>query len=75
MTDEIVYTCKNYRPNEHSLQMPGACIPHPGQIIADLYDPNGVFYRSAVVADVGASGLRCAKAYCKTQNDRVAAQA
>lgn len=64
--------CKNYRPNEQSIQMPGACFPHQGQIIADLYDEDtGKFVRSAVVADVGARGLHAAKDYCDRANQKV----
>lgn len=61
--------CKNHRPNIHSVQMPGACPAHQGQIIADLHDPDtGEFIRAAVVADVGASGLEAAKRYCEAAN-------
>lgn len=65
-----MYICRNYRPNEHSIPMPGACRPHPGQVIADLYDEGG-FYRSAVVADVGTrhDSLAAAKQYCHKAND------
>lgn len=62
------YKCKNYRPNNPPRQLPGACLPHVGQVIADLYDKNGEFHRSAVVADVGASGLTAAQRYCDEQN-------
>ncbi len=38
------------------------------QIIADLYDQDGKFYRSAVVADVGSAGLGAAQRYCNERN-------
>ena len=60
--------CRNWRPNVNSITLPGACPGHPGQIIADLHDPNsGVFIRSAVCADVGRRG--CAQKYCDEMNN------
>jgi hypothetical protein len=62
--------CKNYRPNKNSVQLPGACFPHQGQVIADLYDENGNFERSAVVADCGRGGLIAAQQYCDKANKK-----
>jgi hypothetical protein len=64
-------TCKNYRANEDSIQMPGACHPHQGQVIADLYNEDGSFDRSAVVADVGACGVVAARQYAKKMNELI----
>lgn len=62
-------TCKNYRPNKHSVTLPGSCLGHQGQVIADLYDSQtGEFLGSAIVADVGASGLGAAQRYCDEAN-------
>lgn len=75
MSEQLPYTCKNFRPNRDSLQMPGACPPHQGQVIADLYYPNGTFYRSAVVADVGRQqGLAGAQAFCDRQTSSATAE-
>lgn len=49
--------------------MPGACAPTQGQCIADLYDENGQFYRSAVCAD--AHDHESAKLYCLLRNRSV----
>ena len=61
-------TCKNYRANETSATLPGACLGHQGQVIADLYREDGTFDRSAVVADVGACGVSAARAYAQRMN-------
>jgi hypothetical protein len=37
-------------------------------VIADLYNADGVFIRSAVVADVGRDGIDAARRYCDRQN-------
>lgn len=63
-----MYKCKNYRPNKNCIQMPGACSPSLGQIIADLYDKDDKFVRSAVVADVSPSPLSVAQKYCDERN-------
>jgi hypothetical protein len=65
-----MYICKNYRPNNPPVQMPGACMPHKGQIIADLYDAQGVFYRAAIVADIGSNSLAYAQQYCDIRNGK-----
>ena len=63
-----MYTCRNYRPNKHSIQMQGAGNPHVGQIIADLYDDKLQLYRIAVVADLGQTNLATAEKYCQERN-------
>jgi hypothetical protein len=60
-----MYQCRNYRPNTNLIQMPGACLPNKGQIIADLYDGDN-FYRSAVVAQVSKEE---AQRYCDERNN------
>lgn len=62
------YNCKNYRPNKSGITLPGACFGHQGQIIADLYDQEGKFHRSAVVADLGKVGSGFAQKYCDERN-------
>lgn len=62
-------TCKNYRANIDSIQLPGACHAHCGQVLADLYNEDGSFERTAVVADVGASGVGAAKRYAERMNE------
>lgn len=63
-----MYVCVNYRPNTSKVQMPGACLPHQCQVIADLYDENG-FYRSAVIADMRNAGHAAAIKFCKQRNN------
>lgn len=60
--------CKNYRANEKAVTLPGACIGHVGQILADLYNADGTFHRTAVVADVGACGVEVARRYARKAN-------
>lgn len=62
------YNCKNYRPNKSGITLPGACFGHQGQIIADLYDQEGKFHRSAVVADLGKVELAYAQKHCDERN-------
>ena len=52
------YGTDHFRPNGNG----------SGQVIADLYDANGVFHRTAIVADCGDYGR--AVRYCKEQNER-----
>lgn len=59
--------CKNYRANENSIQLKGACFAHSGQVLADLYTPEGEFIRTAVVADC--NSRERARKYAKMQND------
>jgi hypothetical protein len=58
---------KNYRPNYNAEQLPGACIAHRGQVLADLYE-DGQFIRTAVVADVGKQGAAAAQRYADERN-------
>lgn len=65
---EVVYACANYRANSACISLPGACSPHVGQIIADLYDEHGKFHRCAVVADLGNCGSYTIQKYVEEQN-------
>lgn len=63
---------RNYRPNSAAITLPGACLGHQGQVIADLHDPlTGAFVRAAVVADVGSCGLATAQRYCDMMNGTI----
>lgn len=64
-------TSRNYRANENSIQLPGACPAHQGQVFADLYNEDGTFHRTAVVADVGACGVNRARQYAENMNKSV----
>ena len=63
-----MYECRNCRPDRNCIQLKGACHPHVGQIIADLYDSDGKLYRIAVVADLGKTNLATAEKYCQERN-------
>lgn len=67
-----MYKCKNYRPEKQPNKEYIKC---DGKIVADLYDEDGKFYRSAIVADLGITSPSTIRKYCEEQNRKNGQQA
>jgi hypothetical protein len=65
------YTCKNYRQNKYGQSFCNSS-PSAGIVLADMYNEDGSFYRTAAVADCGSE--RAAIEHARKQNEILARQ-